>query len=70
MLKRLDGLATFFLVLGGIVWGLVGLYQLNLVEYIFNREWLIRVIYVLFGTAFIYHTILWRIESKKKRVKR
>lgn len=70
MMKRLDGLAILFLVLGGIVWGFVGLYRLNLVEYVFDREWLVRIIYVLFGFAFIYHTISWRMSSKKKRAKR
>ncbi|MCB1110949.1 MAG: DUF378 domain-containing protein [Chlamydiia bacterium] len=70
MMKRLDGLAIFFLVLGGIVWGFVGLYRLNLVEYVFDREWLVRIIYVLFGFAFIYHTIAWRVNSKKKKAKR
>lgn len=70
MLKRLDGLAVFFLVLSGIVWGFVGLYRLNLVEYVFDREWLVRIIYVVFGFAFIYHTITWRMDSKKKKSKR
>ena len=41
-----------------------------LVEYVFNREWLVRVIYVVFGFAFIYHTITWRMDSKKKKSKR
>ncbi len=70
MFKRLDGLAVFLLVLSGIVWGLVGLYRLNLVEYVFDREWLVRIIYVAFGFAFIYHTISWRMDSKKKKTKR
>jgi uncharacterized membrane protein YuzA (DUF378 family) len=70
MMKRLDGLAVLFLVLSGIVWGFVGLYRLNLVEYVFNREWLVRIIYVLFGFAFIYHTISCRKSSKKKKAKR
>ncbi len=70
MLRRLDGLAVLFLVLSGIVWGFVGLYRLNLVEYVFDREWLVRIIYVLFGVAFIYHTISWRADSKKKKTKR
>ncbi|WP_194847875.1 DUF378 domain-containing protein [Candidatus Neptunochlamydia vexilliferae] len=69
-MKRLDGLAVLFLVLGGIVWGFVGLYRLNLVECVFDREWLVRIIYVLFGVAFIYHTITWSKDSKKKKTKR
>lgn len=70
MLKRLDGLAVLFLVLSGIVWGIVGIFQLNLVEYVFDREWLVRTIYVLFGFAFISHSISWYSDSKKKKAKR
>lgn len=70
MNRKLDGLAILLLVLSGIVWGVVGLFGINLVEYVFTREWLIRVIYVAFGVAFVYHTIAWRTDSKKKKSKR
>lgn len=70
MLRKLDNLAVLFLVLGGFVWGIVGLYGLNVVEYVFDREWLIRIIYVIFGIAFVYHLITCRKSSKKKNAKR
>jgi|GEM_PF-1025109 uncharacterized membrane protein YuzA (DUF378 family) len=70
MNRKLDGLAILLLVLSGIVWGVVGLFGINLVEYVFTREWLIRLIYVAFGIAFVYHTIAWRMDSKKKKSKR
>jgi len=69
MLKKLDNLAVLFLVLSGLVWGVFGLYRLNIVEYVFNREWLVRIIYVLFGFAFVYHSITCRKDNKKKKVK-
>lgn len=70
MLKKLDNLAIFLLVLSGIVWGIVGLYRLNVVEYVFDREWLIRIIYVFFGLAFVYHLISYKSDRKKKKAKR
>ncbi len=70
MNKKLGSLAILLLVISGIVWGVIGLFGTNLVEYIFTREWLIRLIYVVFGFAFIYHTICWRMDSKKKKTKR
>lgn len=70
MLRKLDNLAVLFLVLGGLVWGIFGLYRLNVVEYVFDREWLIRIIYVIFGIAFVYHLITCRKDSKKKKSKR
>lgn len=70
MNTKLSDLAILLLVLSGIVWGVVGLFGINLVEYVFTREWLIRLIYVAFGIAFVYHTIAWRADSKKKKSKR
>ena len=70
MLKKLDSLAILLLVIGGIVWGFVGLYRLNLVTYVFDREWIIRIIYVIFGLSMIYHLIAWKNSKKKKGAKR
>jgi uncharacterized membrane protein YuzA (DUF378 family) len=65
MLKKLNGLAVLLLVIGGIVWGFVGVYRLNLVTYVFDREWIIRVIYVIFGLSMIYHLLSCKHKSKK-----
>ncbi len=65
MFKKLDNLAVFLLILGGIVWGFIGLYRLNLVTYVFDREWIIRIIYVLFGLSMIYHTLVCKSEKKR-----
>jgi uncharacterized membrane protein YuzA (DUF378 family) len=49
-------LATFLLlVVGGVNWGLVGLFDLNLVEAIFGA-WpaLVRLVYVLVGLSGVY----------------
>ena len=35
-----------------------------------TREWLVRIIYVLFGFAFIYHTIAWRRELQEEKKQR
>ena len=70
MLKKFNNLAILLLVISGLVWGVFGLYQINMVEYVFDREWLIRIIYVLFGVAFIYRFLTCRSESKKKKSRR
>ena len=67
MLKKLDGLAILLLIIGGIVWGFVGLYRLNLVTYVFDREWIIRIVYVIFGLSMIYHVISCKNCKKKKK---
>jgi len=70
MIKKLDTLAVLFLILSGLVWGVFGLYRLNIVEYVFDREWVIRIVYILFGASFIYHLITFRKETKRTKAKR
>ena len=70
MLSKLNNLALVLLIVGGLVWGIIGLYRINVVEYIFYRYWIIRIVYVIFGTAFVYHVICRHIERKRKRQRR
>jgi len=53
-MKKLHILAVILLVLGGINWGIYGLFDFNLIDYIFGRVWIDRVIYVLFGLSSLY----------------
>lgn len=51
----LDIIALVLLIIGGINWGLVGLFQLDLVNVIFGSvAWLATVVYVLVGLAGLY----------------
>jgi uncharacterized protein len=59
----LDLIAAILLLVGGINWGLVGLFKLNLVSSIFG-EGLGRVIFILVGVAAIYRIIMW-LRTKK-----
>lgn len=50
-------LSWVLLVIGGLNWGLVGLFGFNLVEALFN-DWIIaRTIYILVGIAAAYSLI-------------
>ena len=66
-MKRFDSVACFLLCLGGLSWGLMGLFEFNLVDYFVGRSWLDRLIYVLIGAAAIYQAIGW--TSIQKRTK-
>ena len=70
MLNKLNSLALVLLIIGGLVWGFIGLYRINVIEYIFYRYWIIRIVYVLFGAAFVYQFIYRRLEKKKGKLKR
>lgn len=51
----LDWVAIVLVIIGAINWGLVGLFQLDLVNAIFGSvAWLATVVYVLVGLAGLY----------------
>ncbi|MBS4536567.1 DUF378 domain-containing protein [Clostridium sp. D2Q-14] len=54
-------LSVILILIGAINWGLIGLLNLNLVEFIFKKDSIIsKVIYILIGIAGVY-TILYLI---------
>jgi uncharacterized membrane protein YuzA (DUF378 family) len=64
-MKKLDVLVCFLLCLGGFNWGLIGLFDFNLIEYFVGRTWLDRVIYVLIGAAAIYQAVGWKAMKRR-----
>jgi uncharacterized protein len=59
---RMNPLAWVALVLaiiGGLNWGLVGLFSFNLIDVLFGKVmWLERLIYIVVGLAALYLAIL------------
>lgn len=54
-MKVLDYTALVIAVVGTVNWGLIGLFNFNLVELIFgNMSWLSRIIYILVGICGLY----------------
>jgi uncharacterized protein len=65
-MKTLDLIAAMFLFIGGINWGLTGLFGFNLVEQIFGpMSVLTRSIYVLVGISALYDAILWKAIQRR-----
>ncbi len=63
-MKGLKSAALILLIIGGINWGLVGLFNFDLVAKIFGTtSTLSRVVYALVGVAGLYMAIL---SVKKK----
>jgi uncharacterized membrane protein YuzA (DUF378 family) len=65
-MKTLDVIAAVLLVIGGLNWGLVGLFNFDLVSFVFTaggstapgaQVALARVIYVLVGIAAVYQAV-------------
>ena len=54
-MKTLDVIVTILLIVGGLNWGLVGLFQFDLVAAIFGHgAALSRIVYTLVGLCAVY----------------
>lgn len=70
MLKRMDQLALALLIFAGLIWGLWGLFQFNLVYYVFGQDWIDRLIYFILGSAAIYAMVTWKNVWTAKRARK
>lgn len=52
----LDKIALFLTIIGGIVWGIIGIFGINIVEILFNGSINIiaRIIYTLVGLSSLW----------------
>lgn len=69
-MKTLDAVCYLLVLIGALNWGLVGIFNFNLVELIFARFLIERIVYVLVGVSAVYlilshNSIKMRCCSKK-----
>ncbi len=51
-MKIIDTIALILIIIGALNWGLIGIFEFNLVEAIFGAmTWLSRIIYILVGIS-------------------
>jgi uncharacterized membrane protein YuzA (DUF378 family) len=66
-LNVLDWIALILLVIGGLNWGLVGVFKFDLVKAIFGDMTIVsRIIYIVVGVAALY-TIFFLVKVCTKR---
>ena len=54
-MKTLDYTALVIAIIGALNWGLIGIFNLDLVAFLFgNMSWLSRIVYNLVGLAGLY----------------
>jgi len=64
--KKLDVLVAILLVIGGLNWGLVGFFNLDLVALVFGGvPYLSRIIYSLVGLSALYQAFQWKAIAKR-----
>lgn len=65
-LNTWDWVALVLLIIGGLNWGLVGLFNFNLVESIFGAASLVtRIIYILVGLSALYLIVVGLLRAGK-----
>jgi uncharacterized membrane protein YuzA (DUF378 family) len=59
--SAVNAIALILIIVGGLNWGLVGLFDFNLVSALFGVEsWFTNLVYILVGLAAIYAIVLFK----------
>jgi len=70
-MRKIDIIALLLLIIGGINWGFWGVVNFNIVDYIFGRIWIDKIIYFLVGLSGVYVLVSWkRFLCKAPKVKK
>lgn len=65
-MKTLDVIVAILLVIGGLNWGLVGLFDFDLVAAIFGHmSAFSRIIYTVVGLSAVYQALQWKNIQKR-----
>lgn len=65
-MKTLDLIVAVLLVMGGLNWGLVGIFNFNFIDFIFDQgSALARSIYIVMGLCGLYQIIFWKTIQKR-----
>jgi len=65
-MKALDTILAVLLVIGGLNWGLVGLFSFDLVRAILgDMTFLSRAIYIVVGVSALYQALQWKSIQKR-----
>ena len=65
-MKTLDTIVAILLVIGGLNWGLVGLFSFDLVKAILgDMTFLSRLVYIVVGVSAVYQGIQWKAIQKR-----
>lgn len=69
-MKVLDVIVAVLLVIGGLNWGLVGIFQFDLVAAIFGGQSSIlsRLVYTLVGLAAVYQGLGWKAIQRRWKI--
>ena len=61
---KLDKITAILILLGGINWGLVGLFGFDVIGYVFGQTWIDTLLYILIGVSALYKIVNWQAKKK------
>jgi uncharacterized protein len=64
-MKKLDVLTAVLVIIGGLNWGLIGLFDFNFVDYVFSKTWVDNLIYVIIGISAAYEFFGYKAIRKR-----
>jgi len=65
-MKTIDIIVSVLLVIGGLNWGLVGIFNFDLVAKIFGDMSIIsRIVYILVGVSALYDIVEWKAIQRR-----
>ena len=65
-MKVIDMIAAAFLFIGGINWGLVGIFNFDLVAWAFGSMSIVsRIIYIIVAISAIYDALMWKAIQRR-----
>ncbi len=66
-MKAFNYLFLTLLAVGGLNWGLIGLFDFNLVSALFgNGTWLERIVYMLVGVSALYSLMFYKYFNREE----
>jgi uncharacterized protein len=68
-MRNLDILAAILLFLGAVNWGIIGIFDINLIDVFLANEFWDRVVYASIGAAALYHAIYMSAIRKRWKEK-
>ncbi len=66
-MRKIEKLILGILAIAGINWGLWAIFDLNLVEYFFNKDWIKGLVYFIFGVCGVYYVFTWKNWLGKRK---
>ncbi len=64
-MKKLDTVTSVFVLIGAFNWGLVGFFNLNAIDLVFENPLLDRFAYAAISLAALYKVIYWNAIKKR-----